>query len=70
MLTKLKELYLGRTRINDAGCAALAAALESGALPALKRLYLGGIPASGSAKSAVYAARAGLHDRVVNWWYP
>ena len=64
VLTKLKELYLGRTRITDAGCAAFAAVLESGTLPALKRLYLGGIPASGSAKSAVYAARAGLHDRV------
>ena len=63
-LTKLKALTLSRTQIADAGCAALAAALDSGALPALKRLYLGDIPASGSAKSAVYAARAGLHDRV------
>ena len=59
-LTKLKELYLERAQITDAGCATLAAALESGALPALEGLYLHGIPASAAAKAAVYAARASL----------
>jgi hypothetical protein len=59
-LAKLKELGLSSTQITDAGCATLAAALDSGALPALVRLYLGGIPASAPSKRAVYAARAGL----------
>ena len=39
-LTKLKVLTLDRTQVTDASCAALAAALDSGALPALKRLTL------------------------------
>ena len=60
VLTKLKQLYLGRTDITDAGCAALAAALNSGALPALETLYLHGIPAGAAAKAAVYKARANL----------
>jgi hypothetical protein len=38
VLTKLKRLYLDNTQITDAGCAALAAALDSGALPALEYL--------------------------------
>ena len=59
-LAKLKELYLCSTQITDAGCDTLAAALDSGALPALKELYLHGIPASAAAKDAVYAARANL----------
>ena len=59
-LAKLKVLYLSRTQITDAGCATLAAALDSGALPALENLYLDGIPASAAAKAAVYAARASL----------
>ena len=62
-LAKLKALILSRTQITDAGCATLAAALESGALPALERLWLGGIPASAAAKDAVYAARANLEGR-------
>ena len=55
-LAKLKELYLSSTQITDAGCAALAAALDSGALPALEQLYLAGIPASTAADvtSAIY----------------
>jgi len=61
-LTKLKVLLLGRTQITDAGCATLAAALNSGALPALEDLYLSGIPASAAAKAAVYEARASLND--------
>ena len=59
-LTKLKELNLELTQITNAGCATLTAALGSGALPALKHLYLYDIPASAAAKAAVYAARANL----------
>ena len=57
-LKKLKELCLSYTQITDAGCAALAAALDSGALPALVRLDLDGIPASAAAKDAVSEALA------------
>ena len=64
VLAKLKSLYLGHTQIADAGCAALAAALDSGALPALEKLYLGGIPASAAAKAAVYAGRANLEGAI------
>jgi hypothetical protein len=52
-LAKLKELYLGHTQITDAGCATLAAALDSGALPALKYLNLNGIPVSTAAGATV-----------------
>ena len=57
-LKKLYELDLGHTQITDAGCATLAAALDSGALPALEDLELDGIPASAAAKEAVHAALA------------
>ena len=57
---QLKGLNLEGTQITDAGCATLAAALNSGVLPALERLLLTGIPASATAKAAVYAARANL----------
>ena len=53
VLTKLKLLYLGCTKVADAGCAALASALESGALPALERLYLDNTPASAAARATV-----------------
>ena len=59
-LKKLKWLNLMNTQITAAGCAPLAAALDSGALPALEKLYLDGIPASVAAKAAVYEARANL----------
>ena len=59
-LAKLKVLWLNDTQITDAGCATLAAALDSGALPALEMLDLDGIRASAAAKAAVYAARANL----------
>ena len=59
-LAKLKRLDLNGTEINDAGCATLAAALDSGALPALERLHLYDVPASAAAKAAVYEARANL----------
>ena len=52
-LAKLKVLSLSYTQITDAGCAALASTLESGALPALKNLFLRGIPASAAAKVTV-----------------
>ena len=52
-LAKLKALSLSDTQIADAGCAALAAALDSGALPALTDLYLRGIPASAAAQATV-----------------
>jgi hypothetical protein len=57
-LAKLKWLNLCHTQITDAGCAALAAALESGALPAILDLYLSGILASDAAQAAVRAALA------------
>eukprot|EP00964_Phaeocystis_antarctica_P094228 scaffold60977_cov69-Phaeocystis_antarctica.AAC.1 len=59
VLTELKKLYLNNTQIADTGCAALGAALDSGALPALESLYLGylgDIPASAAATAAVHAA--------------
>jgi hypothetical protein len=61
-LKKLKGLELGGTQVTDAGCATLAAALDSGALPAIEYLGLGGIPASAAAKAAVYEARADLEN--------
>ena len=61
-LKKLKTLRLGETQITDAGCAALAAVLDSGALPALERLDLRDIPASAAARATVYEARANLQD--------
>ena len=55
-LAKLKLLGLSHTQITDAGCAALAAALDRGALPALEALYLYEIPASDASKVAVKEA--------------
>jgi hypothetical protein len=57
-LAKLKRLDLSHTQITDAGCATLASALDSGAPPALDKLFLVGIPASAAAKATV--RRAGL----------
>jgi hypothetical protein len=62
-LKKLKMLSLDYTQVSDAGCAALTAALGSGALPALKTLRLNrldGIPASDAVKAAVYEAHPNL----------
>jgi len=59
-LAKLKALDLSCTQITAAGCADLAAALDSGALPALERLYLDRIPASTAAKATVFEARVNL----------
>ena len=60
VLAKLKVLDLGDTQVTDAGCAALAAALDNGALPSLKRLNLYGIPANFEEMVAVYEARPSL----------
>ena len=61
VLTKLKVLSLISTQVTDVGCAALVAALNSGALPALKSLNLDSIPASIAAKGAVREAVAATH---------
>ena len=58
VLTKLMTLNLRRTQITDAGCATLAAAIDSGLLPALDHIILDGIPASAAAKAAVNEALA------------
>ena len=56
VLTKLKALYLNRTQVTDAGCAALVAALDSGNLPALEELNLKAVPASEAGIAALHAA--------------
>jgi hypothetical protein len=63
VLPKLKVLCLNYTEISDAGCAVLAAALDSGSLPALEKLVLDATAASAAAQSAVYAARDGLQSQ-------
>ena len=57
-LKKLKKLDLESTQVTDAGCAVLASALDSGALPVLETISLAGISASAAAKKAVHAAVA------------
>ena len=60
-LTKLKALNLQSTQITDAGCVTLAAALDSGALPALgelSALSLFNTHASAAATVAVHEALA------------
>ena len=57
-LAKLEVLNLLSARITDAGCAALSSTLESGALPALDRLYLSYTLASAAAVAAVREALA------------
>ena len=57
-LKKLELLDLDYTQVTDAGCAALAAALNCGALPALEDLDLDDIPASVAAINAVREALA------------
>ena len=57
-LKKLKRLHLVGTQVSDAGCVALASALDNGALPTLEELTLDDTPASAAAKEAVQAALA------------
>ena len=52
----LKILWVDHTQITDTGCAALAAALDGGALPGLDNLDLDCIPASDASKAAVKEA--------------
>ena len=60
-LTKLKQLSLSSTQITNAGCAVLATALDSGALPALKSIGSLDVPlASAAAIDAVHEALANL----------
>ena len=59
VLPKLKTLGLSATRVTDAGCATLAAALDSGALPALEDLSLGRTGASPAAKAALVSLMGG-----------
>jgi hypothetical protein len=55
VLAKLKELYLRNTQITDSGCAALLAAFDGGALPALEELDISDTPADGAARAALEA---------------
>ena len=57
-LKKLKHLDLCATKVTDAGCVKLAAALSSGALPALEELELEGTRVSSAAMGAVNVALA------------
>jgi hypothetical protein len=65
VLTKLRLLDLDETQIADAGCAALASALDSGVLPALEVLGLEGIPASDASTAAVTEALARTTPRAL-----
>ena len=56
VLTKLKVLNLWHTQVADAGCATLADALYSAALPAFELLELDCIPASAASQAAVNEA--------------
>ena len=55
-LNKLELLDLSCTQITDAGCAALAAALDSGVLPALVTLEVDRTPASTACSAAATGA--------------
>jgi hypothetical protein len=56
VLAELKVLNLAGTQVTDAGCAALAAALDSGALPALEVLRVFGTRASATTEAAIMEA--------------
>ena len=57
-LKKLKVLNLSRTQITDAGCATLVSALDSGMLPALKMLQVGGTPGACTSASRTAVTEA------------
>jgi hypothetical protein len=58
VLARLGTLDLRYTEVTDAGCATLTAALDSGALPALRTVKLTDTgPASDGGRAAVQAAR-------------
>ena len=56
VLTKLKELTLSYSQISDAGCAALAAAFDRGALPECNMLNMRGNSAGAAAKANLVRA--------------
>ena len=58
VLKKLRALDLRFTQITDAGCAALAAAIDRGVLPALETFEIKGSPASAASKAVVTEALA------------
>ena len=66
-MSSRKTLDLLFTQVTDAGCATLAAALDSGALPALDKFAMYVIPASAAAIAAVQEVLVslGLGHRVV-----
>ena len=67
-LTTLVALSFSYTRIADASCAVLAAALDS-VLPSLERVNLHGIPASAAERDAML--RLGMdHGLAVEWLDP
>ena len=55
VLARLGTLDLRYTEVTDAGCVTLTAALDSGALPALRTVYLGDTFASDVGRAAVHA---------------
>ena len=58
VLTQLGQLLLNGTQITDASCATLAAALDSGALPALRVVSMYDSSVSAAAEATVSAALA------------
>ena len=59
MLPSLEDLWLAHNQVTNSGCAALLAALSSGAMPSLKRIALAYTQASDAARAAVDEALAG-----------
>ena len=70
VLARLEELDLECSQVSDAGCATLADALDSGALPALEMLGLSHTPASAAAIATVYEARPNLEKLEWEQWDP
>ena len=64
---KIKHLDLSFTQITDTGCAALTAALESGALPSLEKLDLHCLP--NASATTVIPLRAALAKRAIQILY-
>ena len=69
VLMKLKELTLSYTQISDAGCAALAAAFDRGALPECNLLNMGGNSAGAAAKANLVRALTGKPLVGSHWRY-
>ena len=72
VLQSLKELHVDENQIGDNGCTAFIAALQDGAMPAIKVIDLCRNPASEPAVAAVGAARHGLFvdvEMMPDWNY-